>query len=239
MRGFHADITPLTLKKKVPALLSCLAPFFFKDNTMSSPLFDITLPQPYVIPNLQLTGLYTCMLGIDYVLLRNQKRLVFISKNSLRVGMTVAHAIVPLAVVSPIPANNVAFAAIPWFLASYSAYLPTENFSLKQWLKALYGTIVDRMANVHNVHRMGIVKTLRGIAKLAILYFGVEPLLPTMPDEMLKYSWFSLKSLSDTFLFGLKAYLILGVVDVTTGLAQAITGWCMVDMFDSPLLSTR
>lgn len=206
---------------------------------MSTPLLDITLPQPYVIPTLQLTGLYTCMLGFDYILLRNKKKLVFISKNSLRVGMTVAHAIVPLTVVSPIPVNNVAFAAIPWFLASYSAYLPTENFSLKQWLQALYGTIVDRKANIQNVHRMGIVKSLRGVVKLAILYFGVEPLLPTMPDEMLKYPWFSQKSLSDTFLFGLKAYLILGAVDITTGLAQANTGWCMIDMFDSPLLSTR
>jgi hypothetical protein len=206
---------------------------------MSSILLDISLPKPIVIPTLQLTGLYACMLGIDYVLLRNQKKLVFISKNTLRIGMTVVHAIVPLAIVSPLQPNNVTFAAVPWFLASYSAYLPTENFTLTGWLRALYSTIVDPDMNTIHVHRLGLVKTMRGISKLAILYYGVEPLLPTMPDEMLKYAWLSKKSLTDTFLFGLKAYLILGIVDVTTGLAQLITGWRMVDMFDSPVLATR
>lgn len=207
----------------------------------SSPLLNINLPDPIVIPAAQLTGLYACMLGIDYVLLRNQQKVAFLcSKNTLRVGMTVVHALVPLAVVSPLSPNNVSFAAIPWFLASYSAYLPTENFTLTEWIKALYGTIVDKnAAETKNVHVQGLVKTLRGVAKLSVLYFGVEPLLPTMPDEMLNYPWLSQKSLSDTFLFGLKSYLILGAVDVTTGLAQASTGWCMVDMFDAPLLATR
>jgi hypothetical protein len=182
------------------------------------------------------------MLAIDYVLLRYQNKL-FISENTLRVGMTVIHAIVPLAIVSPLQPNNVTFAAVPWFLASYSAYLPTENFTLTEWIKALYSTIVDRTPitadGKTNVNVLGLVKTLRGIAKLAVLYFGVEPFLPTMPDDMLRYPWLSKESLLDTFLFGLKAYLILGVVDVSTGLAQAVTGWRMVDMFDSPLLSTR
>ena len=205
----------------------------------TSPLLNIDLPQPYVIPTLQLAGLYTCMLGVDYVLLYNRKRLVFISKNALGIAMTVVHAMVPLTVVSPIPANNVAFAALPWFLASYSAYLPTETFTVKQWIKALYDTVVDRDADVSRVHRKGLVKAARGVAKLAALHFGVEPLLPLMPDDMLRYPWFSRESLGDTFLFGLKAYLILGVVDITSGLAQALTGWCMVDMFDSPLLATR
>lgn len=206
---------------------------------MSSLLLDISLPKPIVLPTLQLTGLYACMLGVDYVLLRNQNKL-FISKKTLRLGMTAVHAVVPLTIVSPLLPNNVTFAAVPWFLASYSAYLPTEKFTLTAWLGALYNTIVDAdNTDIAHVHRLGLVKAVRGMTKLAVLYFGVEPLLPTMPDEMLAYGWFSKKSLSDTFLFGLKAYLILGVVDVTTGLAQAVTGWRMVDMFDSPLLATR
>lgn len=202
-------------------------------------LLDISLPKPIVLPTLQLTGLYACMLGVDYILLRNQNKL-FISKKTLRLGMTAVHAVVPLTIVSPLLPNNVTFAAVPWFLASYSAYLPTEKFTLTAWLGALYNTIVDAdNTDIAHVHRLGLVKAVRGMTKLAVLYFGVEPLLPTMPDEMLAYGWFSKKSLSDTFLFGLKAYLILGVVDVTTGLAQAVTGWRMVDMFDSPLLATR
>lgn len=202
-------------------------------------LLDISLPKPIVLPTLQLTGLYACMLGVDYILLRNQNKL-FISKKTLRLGMTAVHVVVPLTIVSPLLPNNVTFAAVPWFLASYSAYLPTEKFTLTAWLGALYNTIVDAdNTDIAHVHRLGLVKAVRGITKLAVLYFGIEPLLPTMPDEMLAYGWFSKKSLSDTFLFGLKAYLILGVVDVTTGLAQAVTGWRMVDMFDSPLLATR
>ncbi|KAI9483830.1 MAG: hypothetical protein EXX96DRAFT_156246 [Benjaminiella poitrasii] len=207
----------------------------------ASPLLDITLPKPIVIPTLHLTCLYTCMLGIDYVLLRYQNRLA-ISKQMLQLGMTVTHGLVPLAIVSPFQPSNVAFAAVPWFIASYSAYLPTERFSLKEWIKALYGTIVDHspLANKSTSNAtLGLWKSFRGITKLTILYFGIEPLLPTMPDDMLRYKWLSSESLKDTFLFGLKAYLVLGIVDVTTGLAQAMTGWRMVDMFDSPLLSTR
>ncbi|CAO0796095.1 unnamed protein product [Mucor circinelloides] len=202
---------------------------------------DISLPKPIVLPTMQLAGLYACMLGIDYVLLRYQNKL-FISRKTLRAGMTVVHAIVPLAIVSPLQPNNVTFAAVPWFLASYSAYLPTESFTLTEWMKALYSTIVDRSPIASNsktsVNVLGLLKCLRGVAKLAALYFGVEPFLPTMPDDMLRYPWLSKESLLDTFLFGLKAYLILGIVDVTTGLAQAATGWRMVDMFDSPLLAT-
>lgn len=206
----------------------------------SSLLLDISLPKPIVLPALHLTGLYACMLGIDYVLLRNQHRLP-ISKTTLRLGMTSIHAIVPLAIVSPLQPNNVTFAAVPWFLASYSAYLPTDQFSLSQWIRALYNTIVDRNPpNAKtNVHVQGIIKTLRGMMKLAVLYFGIEPLLPEYPETMLAHAWLSRESLLDTFLFGLKAYLVLGAVDVTTGLAQAVTGWSMVDMFNSPLLATR
>lgn len=208
----------------------------------SSPLLDISLPKPIVLPTAQLAGLYACMLGIDYVLLRHQNKL-FISKKTLGAGMTIVHAIVPLAIVSPLQPNNVTFAAVPWFLASYSAYLPTDKFTLTEWIKALYSTIVDRSAidsdSKTSVNALGLLKCLRGAVKLAALYFGVEPFLPTMPDDMLRYPWLSKESLLDTFLFGLKAYLILGMVDVTTGLAQAVTGWRMVDMFDSPLLATR
>lgn len=206
---------------------------------MSSPLLDITLPNPIVLPTLQLTGLYACVLGLDYILLRNQNNLVFISKNSLRIAMTITHAIIPLTVISPFSPNNVTFAAVPWFLASYSAYLPIQEFTLKEWLRSLYNTIVDREVDHHNINRSGLIKAGRGLFKLAVLYFGIEPLLPTMPDQMLQYPWLSQKSLIDTFLFGIKAYLVLGVVDVTTGVAQAVTGWCTVDMFDSPLLATR
>ncbi|KAI9252505.1 hypothetical protein EDC94DRAFT_620738 [Helicostylum pulchrum] len=205
---------------------------------MSSSLLNITLPNPIVLPTLQLTGLYACVLGLDYILLRNQNNLVFISKNSLRIAMTITHAIIPLTVVSPLSPNNVTFAAVPWFLASYSSYLPTQEFTLKEWLRSLYDTIVDREADHHNIQRSGLIKAGRGLLKLAVLYFGIDPLLPTMPDQMLQYPWLSQKSLMDTFLFGIKAYLVLGVVDVTTGVAQAVTGWCMVDMFDSPLLAT-
>lgn len=206
----------------------------------SSPLLNIDLPSPIVIPTLHLTGLYACMLGIDYVLLRHQDKL-YISKSTLKASMTVIHAIVPLGIVSPYLPNNVGFATIPWFLASYSAYLPTSQFTLKEWIKELYSTIVDRtpVAPEYPIKRMGLMKCLRGIAKLSILYFGIEPLLPIMPDEMLDYPWFSKQSLLDTFLFGLKAYLVLGGVDVTSGLAQAVTGWRMTDMFNNPLLSTR
>jgi hypothetical protein len=204
----------------------------------SSPLLNIDLPPPIVLPTLQLTGLYACMLGIDYVLLRHQDKL-YISKSTLKASMTIIHALVPLGIVSPYLPNNVGFAAVPWFIASYSAYLPTAQFTMKEWIQALYSTIVDRTPVEYPVKRMGLLKCCRGIAKLSILYFGIEPLLPTMPDAMLEHPWLSAESLIDTFLFGLKAYLVLGGVDITAGLAQAITGWRMVDMFNSPLLSTR
>ncbi|KAI8968536.1 hypothetical protein BDF20DRAFT_186956 [Mycotypha africana] len=206
----------------------------------SAPILNVDLPKPIVLTSSQLTGLYALMLGIDYVLLRHQDKLV-ISKSTLRLGLTVTHAIVPLAVVSPYLPNNVAFAAVPWFIAAYSAYLPTEEFTLTEWLRALYNTVVDHplMTSDKDNRTLGLKKVFRGVGKLTFLYFVIEPLLPAKPDDMLKYAWLSKESLLSTFLFGLKAYLILGGMDVLMGFVQCFSGWCMQDMFDSPILSTR
>jgi hypothetical protein len=203
----------------------------------SLPIGNVELPKPIVVPTTKLTGFYACLLGIDYALLRHQKTLG-VTKQQLATAMTVLHSVMPLAAISPFSPNNVAFAAVPWFLATYSAYLPTEQFSLTDWVRALYETVVDRTAS-NEPRARGILKVVRGLTKLAVLLFGVEPLLPEMPDLMLQYPWLSTQSLGWTFLFGLKAYLVLGGVDIMAGLSQAITGWCMIDMFDSPLLATR
>ncbi|KAI8877522.1 hypothetical protein K501DRAFT_230111, partial [Backusella circina FSU 941] len=201
---------------------------------LSLPIIHAELPKPIVVPTMKLTGFYACMLGLDYALLKNQRALG-LTKQQLATAMTVMHTMVPLAVISPLSPNNVAFAAVPWFLATYSAYLPTEQFSLTEWVRALYATVVDHSPSSASP---GWLKVVRGLTKLAVLLFGVEPLLPDMPDLMLQYPWLSTHSLGWTLLFGLKAYLVLGGVDVMAGLAQAITGWCMIDMFDSPFLAT-
>ncbi|KAG1502297.1 hypothetical protein G6F46_003081 [Rhizopus delemar] len=202
---------------------------------MSSPLLNLRLPDPIVIPALPLTGLYVCMLGTDYILLRYQRT---VSKTQLRVAITTAHALVPLVVASPSSPANVAFATVPWFVASYSAGLPLDTFSVKEWTRAIFETVIDRSPVEGNVYVQGLVKTGRGILKLLILVYGVQPLLPSRPDLMLRYPWFSKTSLIHTFLFGLDAYLIMGFLDMAAGVVQVMTGLKMEDMFDSPFLAT-
>ncbi|KAG1223836.1 hypothetical protein G6F35_004407 [Rhizopus arrhizus] len=203
---------------------------------MSSPLLNLRLPDPIVIPALPLTGLYVCMLGTDYILLKYQRT---VTKTQLRVAITTAHALVPLVIASPSSPANVAFATVPWFVASYSAGLPLDAFSVKEWTRAIFETVIDRSPVEGNVYVQGLVKTGRGILKLLILVYGVQPLLPSKPDLMLRYPWFSKTSLICTFLFGLDAYLIMGFMDMAAGIVQVMTGLKMEDMFDSPFLATR
>ncbi|KAI8370785.1 hypothetical protein EDC96DRAFT_92940 [Choanephora cucurbitarum] len=199
-----------------------------------SPLLNIGLPPAKVIPGSYLLGLYTCLLGTDYLLLRHQLPL---SKRIIRTSIVAVHAAVPLYVISPLQGNNVAFAAVPWFLASYSAYLPTEHLGWKEWIKALSSTVIDSSGPAKPSESGW--KVIRGVTKLAALLLLVDRLLPANPKLIFQDPYFSLPSLLNTFLFGTKAYLILGTSDILAGIVELVSGKRIVDLFDAPYLATR
>ncbi|CEG67128.1 hypothetical protein RMATCC62417_03596 [Rhizopus microsporus] len=205
---------------------------------MPWPLINISLPDPIVIRPLPLTGLYACMLGTDYLLLKYQHK-VPISKNKLRVIISTVHAAVPLVVVSPSSPANIAFALLPWFIASYSAFLPMEKFTVKEWLRSVFETFIDKSPSKgEDVRKLGFAKIIRGTIKLITLTSLVIPALPSDPEYMLRQPWLSKESITTTFLIGLDAYLIFGAADIITGAIQTVSGQKMEDMFDSPFIAT-
>ncbi|KAI8362825.1 hypothetical protein BD560DRAFT_404215 [Blakeslea trispora] len=199
-----------------------------------SSLLNIPLPSPKVVPGSYLLGLYTCMLGTDYFLLRHQ---LPIGKRIIRISIVAAHAVVPLVIISPFQPNNVAFAALPWFLASYSAYLPSEHLTMKQWIKALSQTVIDSSRPAKPSE--GFWKLVRGVTKLVALTVLVDQWLPSKPQEIFQYPYFSTTSFINTFLFGVKAYLILGASDILAGVVEIVSGKRIIDVFDAPYLATR
>lgn len=198
---------------------------------MSSPLLNLRLPDPIVIHALPLTGFYACMLGVDCMIARSQTSSL---KTPMRIAMAIAHVSVPLVVVSPSSPANVAFAVVPWFIASYSARISTGNLFAQKWIH----NSRNDPTYAGNIYKDGLWKAGRGVIKLLAFAYIVQPLLPSEPDYMLRYPWLSRESLSNTLLFGADAYLIFGFVDILAGIAQAITGWTMEDMFDAPYLAT-
>ncbi|CEI95141.1 hypothetical protein RMCBS344292_09340 [Rhizopus microsporus] len=205
---------------------------------MPWPLVNISLPDPIVIRPLPLTGLYACMLGTDYLLLKYQHK-VPISKQKLRVIISTVHAAVPLAVVSPSSPANIAFALLPWFIASYSAFLPMEKFTVKEWLRSVFETFIDRSPSKgEDVRKLGFAKIIRGTIKLITLTSLVIPAIPSDPEYILKKPWLSKESITTTFLIGLDAYLIFGAADIIAGAIQTVSGQKMEDMFDSPFIAT-
>jgi hypothetical protein len=67
----------------------------------------------------------------------------------------------------------------------------------------------------------------------------IDRTLPRRTEIALVYPWFSFASMIYTLLYGIKAYLMLGIVDIFMGAEQAITGWRMIYLFNSPIISYR
>lgn len=206
------------------------------------PFVDISLPPAIILPIVQLVLLYGVELGIDFYLLYNERHFKkCISPKQLRIGMAISHILIPLIFTSSSPPLNMMFAAIPWFLATYSAYMPTEDLTLEKWIYTLFKVVIvdDELSNGESkIRYRGLSKFSLGLFKLAFMNIIVDPLLPRRLEYTLEYAWFNPISLIYTVIFGIKAYCLLAIVDIITGAEQALFAWNIIDLFDSPILST-
>ncbi|CEI93900.1 hypothetical protein RMCBS344292_08125 [Rhizopus microsporus] len=208
------------------------------DKYAQSPLLDITLPPPVILPYTQLILLYTSVIGIDLVLLRNDKRLP-LSPIQLRLALACIHAILPLIFVSPNRPLNVLYAAVPWFVVSYSAHMPTDQLTPIAWIDTLIKIMVEPNDNHTNrIRCRGAATSCLGILKWSFMHLFIDPLLPHRTLFALYYPWLHPMSLIYVILYGVKAYCLLGIVDIFMGLEQVVTGWNMVQLFNSPILAT-
>jgi hypothetical protein len=209
------------------------------------PFIDISLPPAIVIPSLQLVTLYCIVLGIDFYLLRHEGHFnSVISPKQLRISMALIHTVIPMIFISKHPPFNILFAAVPWFMASYSAHMPTDQLTIKKYIHTLFKVTInddDEEALSHKTRRIrckGVAKFSLGLFKFAFMRLFINPLLPHHAEYALDYAWFSPMSLIYTVLFGVKAYCMLGFVDLVMGIEMAVFAWNMVDLFNSPIIAS-
>ncbi|KAL0089577.1 hypothetical protein J3Q64DRAFT_1636794 [Phycomyces blakesleeanus] len=214
---------------------------------------EITLPEPFYLSPLALSCLYTAVIGLDYIVLLNEKKLPLTS-TQLRLVITAIHIALPLIFITHSVKYNLFFAGLPWAVASLTACLPLDEITLSDWVLAQSSVLLDPSVSVPSnptikeiyntatsqtlatrIH--GIAKIGRGMAKLVIMKYILDPFLPADPSSVLLFPWFSKTSLVLTILFGMKAYLTIGAVDIGLGFMQFVLGIPLVDIFNSPILA--
>ncbi|KAI8877521.1 hypothetical protein K501DRAFT_288347, partial [Backusella circina FSU 941] len=156
--------------------------------------------------------------------------------------MSVVHAIIPLVITSSSPPLNLLYAAAPWFLLSHTAHMPVEDLTLWTWIESLFNITMDKKLDHQGdssfkVRLDGVSKMCLGLAKLCFMYGVIDRMLPRRTEIALEYPWASGVSMMYTLLYGIKAYLMLGIIDIFMGLEQTITGWRMIYLFDIPIIS--
>ncbi|KAI8097703.1 uncharacterized protein BX664DRAFT_293393 [Halteromyces radiatus] len=207
------------------------------------------LPPPIVIHALPLVLLYLIVLCLDYVLLCYHRRSIMrvtlpmkASHHWLLWLIATYHIILPLIVVSHSQPLNVFFTAGPIYMASFTAHLPSYKLlSIPHWIKALSTDLLDtNQDGLPRVH--GLAKVARGIFKLSLIYSVLDPwFLSSVNDNLLltlQYPWYYPQSLQYNLVLGIKAYCLLGVVDIFLGVEQVISGVRFIDLFHSPILSS-
>ncbi|KAI8356755.1 hypothetical protein EDC96DRAFT_515355 [Choanephora cucurbitarum] len=205
----------------------------------ASPFIEISLPPAYILPKPALISLYISLAIFDLILLRYQH---VVSPKAVRWCMVVIHILVPMIVISDNPPLNVLIAATPWFLATYTASMPSsENLTLIGWIKALLQIVIDREVEPKSdtlIRLGGLKKMALGIMKVSFLHLAVDPMLPEYTQEALAYPWTHPMSMFYTILFGVKGYCMLGVVDFFIGVEQTLFAWNLVSLFHSPILAS-
>lgn len=222
------------------------------------PSIEVPLPSPVIVQPLPLLGFYSALLALDYLLLRNERQLPVTGKQ-LRVFLGIFHGLIPLFLVSKWSPYNLFFVTMPWFFVAYSSTIPTDRLSFREWGLAFYAILLDisdmdrqRMAQhpsqymetlgklpKEKIRLQGLLKVMRGVAKLLFSARCIDPWLPPKYSTLLTLSWLSPQSLILTVLFGCKAYCFLGVTDILLGFEQVVLGWPLIDLFHSPILSYR
>lgn len=207
------------------------------------PFLEISLPPAIIIHAIPLTLLYALILGVEVYILSNEQHFKkYISSKQLRLAMATVHIAIPMIFITGNPPFDLLFATVPWFLASYTAYVATDQLSFVQWVQAMLEVVTitddELSADKKKIRLKGLSKLSMGIFKIAVMHIVVNPLLPRRPEYALEYPWFSVESLFYTALFGIKAYLLLGLLQIYMSLCQIVLGITVVELFDSPIIAS-
>ncbi|EIE86860.1 hypothetical protein RO3G_11571 [Rhizopus delemar RA 99-880] len=118
--------------------------------------------------------------------------------------------------------------------------MPIEQLTLAEWTNKVIKITSESSENmsVSSIRYRGAATCCLGVLKWSFMRLFLDPLLPHKPIFALYYPWFHPLSLIYTILYGVKAYCLLGAVNVFMGLEQVIMGWNMVQLFDSPIIAS-
>ncbi|KAI7904214.1 uncharacterized protein BX663DRAFT_431774 [Cokeromyces recurvatus] len=113
--------------------------------------------------------------------------------------------------------------------------------TFSEFIKSLFKIISVPDTNSMNntqIRLKGLAKVSLGLLKMAVMHLMIDPLLPHRAEFALEYTWLHPLSLLYTLLYGIKAYCLLGAIDIFMGLEQTLFGWNMIPLFNSPILSS-
>ncbi|KAI8063185.1 hypothetical protein BC940DRAFT_243570 [Gongronella butleri] len=145
-------------------------------------------------------------------------------------------------IISTSPGLNVFFTAGPLYLAVFTASLPAGDLgNVRVWAHRLSTDLLDAdQSGGIRVH--GLAKVFRGVFKLAFNQGVLDPFfLAAVKDDLtkiLEIPFYHPQAMVYHLLLGIKAYCLLGVVDICLGTEQLLFGVRYIDLFQSPLLSS-
>lgn len=218
--------------------------FFMFANV--EPIINVELPPAIVIPGGYLLLAHALLLCVDYLAIRYEHRL-FLGPTCLRLILALVHVAMPLVFACEHFALNTALIGAPWFVASYAVHFASQPYhTLETWARNMVRALLAIQDNVDDhpvfyVRLQGLAKLCRGLFKWVMMKSVIDRwLLPADFDiQLLQLPYFSYKSCWLTICVGLKAYLMLGVVDIVLGVQQFLLGVPLMDLFDSPILAHR
>ncbi|CAO3631563.1 unnamed protein product [Cunninghamella blakesleeana] len=199
------------------------------------------LPTPLVVSSIELTLFYGVVLIVDYVLLRCSRFITLLPYTLTKWFMIVYHLAIPIYIISSSQPLNVLFTAAPIYLVMFTAHLPDIHLNLIQnWIYEL-ATDLKAPNQEGNVRLHALAVLSRGIFKLSFILSILDPYFLYMINDnlmlVLKYPWYHPITLYYNLCLGIKAYCLLGSVDVLLGIEQLISGVRFIDLFNSPLIA--
>jgi hypothetical protein len=208
-------------------------------------IVDFYLPPAMIVPVEILTLGYTCLLLLDYVLIKNDTKIArVISPKTLRLIIATYHFLVPIFFASKFDFGNISFMLHPWTTATQIVFLGKSNLSFKDWISmmvkvATFQDVSPTTDTPRQIRVKGLEKVGRGIAKFEFMKVALDGILPADLSDLLALPFYSPKAMFITYVLAVRIYCMLSSVDIIMGFTQAVFLIRFNDLFDNPFLSTR
>lgn len=212
------------------------------------PIINIRLPPPIQVSTPQLFGIHAALLCFDFSVIRWEKSYgsaLRLTPLQLRLMLAILHVLVPLTFSCQHELTAASLVGTPWFLASYGVFFADQESSLVGWVTRFRSVLLSLekadsiSTKTGSIRLLGLAKVCRGIFKWAFIKAAIDPWLPPSTQVLLHLPYWSISSLKLTLLLGVKAYCLLGSMDIILGLQQWLLALQTIDMFDSPALAYR